>query len=121
MILYSHVGLAAALSAPELVLTEDEAKAITAVTVNMMEVFEVKPNPKVEAVAGFAMTVIPIYATKAFQIRNRRRKDRAAKRDPVQGAPQPKPNGAAHPQTIIGEAMDLGINGLGGVSVDERG
>lgn len=118
------MGLAA-IAAPELALSQDECTAITGATVTMLEAFDVKPDPRVEAVCGFVFTVGPIYATKAFLIRNRRNKERAERRNrtPPQAAPM-KPartNGAAEPVVVVGEQpIDFSVSPLGGGGSDGR-
>lgn len=111
--------------APELLLSEQEAGAITGALVNLLEVYDVKPDPKVEAWAGVILTLGPITATKGFQIRNRRRKERAEKR--AQPAPTPEmktartTNGSGAPVEAPGEPIDMLHSTLGGGGPEGRG
>lgn len=121
--------------APELALSDAEATAITGALVNLLEVYDVKPDPKVEAWVGVAFTLGPIAATKGFQIRNRRRKERQEKRA-RDGVPQtePKPemktarspasagaglNGSGEPATE--QPIDMLYSSLGGGGSEGRG
>lgn len=92
MLFYSHVGLSAITASPEFQLDDAEAKAIAGATVTMLEAFDVRPDPRVEAMVGFATTVLPIYGTKFLQRRNRLRKEKPDKKSSANGAAPPGGN-----------------------------
>jgi hypothetical protein len=102
MLFYSHVGIAAITASPELMLDEAEAKAIAGATATMLDAFDVRPDPRVEAVVGFVTTVAPIYGTKLLQRRNRLKKEKPAKSTAAA-------NGGSN-----GPIVDMQYSGLGG-------
>ncbi len=106
MLLYSHLGLAAVSKSPELALDEAEANAIAGAVANCLDVFDVRPDPRVEAVVGLVTTCGPIYATKYFLIRHRKNAERRAA-----PASAPAPDAAAHmsgdQSAPNGEAKDI--------------
>lgn len=80
MLAIVHVGLAAATKSPELELDTEDARALTLATSNVLEQFDIKPDPKVEAVVGLVITAGSIYGPKLYLIRERRM-DEAKERD----------------------------------------
>lgn len=89
-----------------------------------------KPDPKVEAWAGVAFTLGPIAATKAFQIRNRRRKEKAERRAAQSPAPEPEAAPMKTARTTNGsgavipgatEPVDMQYSPLGGGGSEGRG
>lgn len=71
-----HIGLAAATKAPEMVLEESEADALAKSTANVLEQFDIRPDPKIEAVVGLLMTAGSIYGPRAWLIRERLKSER---------------------------------------------
>lgn len=76
MIGFAHIGIATISKCPEMALEENEAKAIAGATARVLEVFEIRPDPRIEAIVGFGATIGPIYASRYFMIRNRVKKER---------------------------------------------
>jgi hypothetical protein len=74
-----HVGLASVTKTPELVLDDDDAKALTGATCNVLEQFDITPNPKVAAVIGLVTTAGMIYGPKVYMIRERKKEEREAR------------------------------------------
>lgn len=68
-----HLGLAAATKAPELELDDSDAKALAAATANVLEQFEIKPDPKIEAIIGLIIVSGSIYGPKLYMMRERMR------------------------------------------------
>jgi len=71
MLGYLHMGIAGATKSPELVLTDDESKALAAATANVMSEFDIRPSPKAEAIVGLVITAGGIYGPRAYFIRER--------------------------------------------------
>lgn len=76
MLGYLHMGVAAATKTPELVLTEDETKALSNATANVLSEFDIRPSPKAEAIVGLVVTAGGIYGPRAYFIRERIRDGR---------------------------------------------
>jgi len=76
MLGYLHMGVAAATKTPELVLTEDETKALSNATANVLSEFDIRPSPKAEAIVGLVVTAGGIYGPRAYFIRERVRNGR---------------------------------------------
>jgi hypothetical protein len=76
MLGYLHVGIAAASRTPELVITEDESKALAGATARVLEEFDIRPDPKVEAIVGLVTTAGAIYGPKVYFIRERKKAER---------------------------------------------
>jgi hypothetical protein len=71
MLGYLHMGIAGATKSPELILTDDESKALAAATANVMQEFDIRPSPKAEAIVGLVITAGGIYGPRAYFIRER--------------------------------------------------
>lgn len=76
MLGYLHMGIAGATKSPEMLLNDDEAKALAAATANVLQEFDIRPSPKAEAIVGLAVTAGGIYGPRAYFIRERIRNGR---------------------------------------------
>ena len=76
MLGFVHLGIAAASKTPELVLNEEETKALAGATAKVLEEFDIRPDPKVEAVVGLVTTAGAICGPKVYFIRERKRAER---------------------------------------------
>lgn len=66
-----HFGIAAATKTPELVLADEEAKVLAEASANVLSEFDIRPDPKVEAIFGLIVAAGSIYGPKAYLIRKR--------------------------------------------------
>lgn len=73
-----HLGIATATKTPELILEENEAETLAAATANVLEEFDIKPNPKVEAIFGLVVAAGSIYGPKVYFIQQRRKGEQAS-------------------------------------------
>lgn len=78
-----HAGLASASKTPELNLGEDDANSLAMATANVLEQFNIKPDPKIEAIVGLVVVAGTVYAPKLIMVRERLKEERASKARPV--------------------------------------
>lgn len=71
VLLVMHIGMAEMTKTPELVLTETEANTLATSTANVMDQFDITPDPKIQAVVGLLMTAGMIYGPRLYNIRER--------------------------------------------------
>ena len=71
-----HAGIASVSKTPELALEEDEADSLAKATANVLQEFDIAPNPKVQAVVGLVVTSGTIYGSKIYLIRERKKEER---------------------------------------------
>lgn len=82
-----HVGIAAATKTPEMVLEDVEAKALANATAEVLAQFDIRPDPRIEAVIGLCVVAGGIYGPRAYLIRERRKEEaNARKSSTVHGA-----------------------------------
>lgn len=79
MLAIVHVGLASVTKTPELVLEEDEAKSLAMASANVLEQFDITPDPRVTAVLGLVTTCGMIYGPRVYLIRERKKEERENK------------------------------------------
>lgn len=63
-----------------MVMDEGEATSLSQATVRVLEEFDIKPDPKIEAIVGLIMTAGSIYGPKAYEI-HKRLKESKSKED----------------------------------------
>lgn len=66
-----HMSLAAILKTPELQLDEQEAKGLSESGLTLLSLYDIRPDPKVEAAIMFAGQVGLVYGTRVVAIRAR--------------------------------------------------
>lgn len=71
-----HLGIASATKTPELSLDESEAESLAKATANVLEQFDIRPDPKIEAVVGLVTTASVIYGSKYYMIRQRKKEEK---------------------------------------------
>lgn len=71
-----HIGIAGATKTPELALEESEAEALANATANVLSEFDIRPDPKIEAVIGLVMVAGTIYGPRIYNIRERKKEER---------------------------------------------
>jgi hypothetical protein len=71
-----HVGIAAVSKTPELAIDEDEGRMLAAATANVMEEFDLKPDPKTQAIVGLVIAAGTVYGPRMVAIQMRRLQER---------------------------------------------
>lgn len=71
-----HLGIAAATKAPEMALEDSESEALAKATANVMDQFDIKPDPKIEALIGLMMVAGSIYGPRVYLIKERKKEER---------------------------------------------
>lgn len=74
-----HIGIATATKMPEMVLEEDEAKNLAAATATVLSEFDIRPDPKIEAIIGLVTAAGMIYGPRVYLITDRKKKEAANK------------------------------------------
>lgn len=75
----AHVGLAVATKTPELELENKEAETLSKSIVNVLDQFDVKPDPRVTAFVGLITTAGTIYYPRYYLIKERRKTEKKSK------------------------------------------
>jgi len=70
-----HMVLASATKAPELILDDEEAKGLASATVNVLELYDIRPDPKVEAIVTLIAVSAATYAPRIAAIRMRKEQE----------------------------------------------
>lgn len=81
MLAVVHVGIAGVLHAPEMMLEDNESAALAGSIANVLEQFDIRPDPRIEAVIGLCVVSGSIYGPRIYNIRERRKQERADKND----------------------------------------
>lgn len=68
-----HLGIANLTAFPEFALNDTEAGALSASVVNVMQAFDIRPDPRAQAVVGLMMTSAMIYGPRFYVLKNRER------------------------------------------------
>lgn len=71
VLLVLHMGIASATKTPELALDESEANSLAQATANVLNEFDIQPNPKVEAIIALGIVAGSIYGPRAYVINER--------------------------------------------------
>jgi hypothetical protein len=79
------MGLAGVTKTPELKLEDDEATSLAAATANVLEEFDIRPDPKIEAVIGLVTVSSMIYGPRIYMIAERRKSEKKTKIAGLQG------------------------------------
>lgn len=66
-----HAGFAAVTDTPELEIDESEAEYLARSTANVMEQFDLKPDPKTQAIIGLIVAAGTIYGPRIYMIKAR--------------------------------------------------
>lgn len=80
-----HMGIASATSAPEMVIDKNESDMLAKATVNLLDQFDITPDPKMQAVAGLIIAAGSVYGPRVYLIRERL-KEQARNRENPGGA-----------------------------------
>lgn len=71
-----HIGIASATKTPEMALEEEEAKSLAGATSDVLKQFDIRPDPKVEALIGLAIVAGGIYGPRVYLIRERLKEEK---------------------------------------------
>ncbi len=66
------MGIANITGTPELMIDQEEGKLLAQATANLLEQFDLKPDPKIQAVIGLVMAAGTVYGPRAYMIRVRK-------------------------------------------------
>lgn len=81
MLAIIHMGIASATKTPELKLEDEEAEALAKSTAVVLEEFDIRPDPKIEAIIGLVTTAGMIYGPRAYLIAERKKMERRNRED----------------------------------------
>jgi hypothetical protein len=81
-----HTGIAGISNTPELVIDEDEGRMLAAATANVMEEFDLKPDPKVQAIVGLVVAAGTVYGPRTVLIQMRKAQEKREKAAGSNGA-----------------------------------
>lgn len=70
-----HLGIATVTKTPELNLDQGEADSLAMASANVLEQFDIRPDPKIEAVIGLVTTAGVIYGSKVYMIKARKKEE----------------------------------------------
>lgn len=79
MLAIVHMGLASATKTPELKLEDEEAEALAKSTAVVLEEFDIRPDPKIEAIIGLVTTAGMIYGPRVYLIAERKKQEKRDK------------------------------------------
>jgi len=72
-----HLGIATATKLPELALDSDDEKTLASAVLNVADQFDIRPDPKVEAILGLIVAAGVVYGPKVVMIRERKKEEKA--------------------------------------------
>ncbi len=81
VLVVAHAGLSVATKTPELAIEEAEGKALAGALANVMAEFDIRPDPKVEAMIGLVIVASTMYGPRLYLIRERVKKARATAKE----------------------------------------
>lgn len=76
-----HAGLASATKTPEIALADEDSKALAEATARVLDEFDIRPDPKIEAIIGLITTASVVYGPRAYMINMRRKVEADAKKN----------------------------------------
>ena len=71
-----HIGIATATKTPEMALEDKEAELLATATANVLNEFDIRPDPKIEAIIGLIMAAGSIYGPRVYLIAERKKHER---------------------------------------------
>jgi hypothetical protein len=83
------MGIASATGTPEMMIDADEGKLLAKAASNVLEQFDLKPDPKIQAIVGLVMAAGTVYGPRAYSIRQRKLQERAEKKAGTAGVYNP--------------------------------
>ena len=96
-----HTSLAAMTGTPELILEEAEAKAVSESTLTLAAMYDLTPDPKLQAMLNLAIILGTTYGTRYIAIRARKAQEKEEKKQGVAGVygPDGEPQGTTEWRT----------------------
>lgn len=91
MLLLVHAGLSAATKTPELELDEKEATSLASGITGVLDQFDIRPDPKIEAMIALVMVGASIYGPRVYLIRERLKAENAKRVEPSHPLQQYQP------------------------------
>lgn len=82
-----HAAISTATKTPELAIEETEAKSLAGAVSNVLEEFDIQPDPKVQAIVGLIIAAGSVYGPRMYLIRERQKAQRKAKDKPAEAIP----------------------------------
>lgn len=70
-----HTGVAAIASTPELAIDKAESDLLSGATVNLLEQFDITPDPKLQAAVALVVAAATVYAPRVISIKMRKSKE----------------------------------------------
>lgn len=74
---FIHLGIAGAVKVPELALEQSESDMLAGSIVNVMDAFDIRPDPRAEAVVGLIVAASAVYGPRVYLIKHRRASENA--------------------------------------------
>lgn len=74
-----HTGIAGVTRTPELVIDGAESELLAGATVNMLDQFDISPDPKLQAAMALVVAAGTVYAPRVVAIKMRKARDKKAK------------------------------------------
>lgn len=84
-LMISHAAIAAVMTTPEIALEESEADAVAESGLTLLALYDIRPDPKIEAAINFAVVMGMTYGTRVIAIRARKRQEAKEKKPGVAG------------------------------------
>lgn len=82
-----HAAISTATKTPELAIEETEAKSLAGAVANVLEEFDIQPDPKVQAIVGLVIAAGSVYGPRMYLIRERQKAQRKVKEKPAEVIP----------------------------------
>lgn len=67
-----HSGIAAIAKAPEFEIDKEESDLLANATANVLDQFDLKPDPRAEAIVGLIVAASTIYGPRVYLMRQRK-------------------------------------------------
>lgn len=71
-----HLGIASATKTPEIALEDEEAQTLASAVNNVLIEFDIRPDPKSEAIFGLVVAAGSIYGPRVYLVRERKKQER---------------------------------------------
>jgi hypothetical protein len=78
-----HLGIANVAKVPEFIIDQDESDLLANATVNVLEQFDIKPDPKVEAMFGLIVAAGTVYGPRFYMVKKRRQEEKEKEKKAV--------------------------------------
>lgn len=81
VILFAHTGIAVATKCPEFELDKEESDYLAKSSANVLEQFDITPDPKTQAIIGLIIALGTVYAPRYIMISARMKAEKKAKQE----------------------------------------